>query len=174
MGVNVPQLDTFPTREYVQEHSYLGEAVMVRVQYGPVWKEYSKGLTNRRYLLILGALMTVVGVAGFFLGTNPDDLYHLDTGQNIAYLVLGSVALLAGEVWTSGWKRILLGMEGVLITAVGIAGFIVAGGGTGDLGVFSVSLWENVAHVVFGAIALATIFYPRHFRDYSYGTAVSD
>lgn len=147
---------------------------MVRVQYGPVWREYSKGLTNRRYLLVLGALMTVVGVAGFFLGTGPDDLYHLDVGQRIAYLVLGLLALLAGEIWTSGWKRVLLGIQGVLLAGVGVAGFIAGGGGTGDLGMFSVGLWENVAHVVFGGIALVTVFYPRRFRDYSYGTAVSD
>lgn len=147
---------------------------MVRVQYGPVWREYSKGLTNRRYLLVLGALMTIVGAVGFFLGTDSEDVYHLDTGQSIAYLVLGLMALLAGEVWTSSWKRVLLGMEGALLTGVGIAGFIVAGGGIGDLGMFSVNLWENVAHVVFGAIALATVLYPRRFRDYSYGTAVSD
>ena len=147
---------------------------MVRVQYGPVWREYSKGLTNRRCLMGLGALMTVVGVAGLVLGTGPDDLYHLDIGQSIAYLVLGVIALLAGEVWTSSWKRTLLGIEGLLITVVGIAGFIVAGGGSGDLGIFSVGVWENVAHVVFGAIAMVTVLYPRRFRDYSYGTAVSD
>ncbi len=147
---------------------------MVKVQYGPVWKEYSKGLTNRRALMVLGALMTVVGVVGFFVGTEPGDLFHLDMGQNIAYLVLGLTALLAGETWTSSWKRSFLGVQGVLLTGVGIAGFIVAGGGDGDLGIFSVSLWENIAHVVFGAIALATVVYPRHFRDYSYGTAVSD
>ena len=147
---------------------------MVKVQYGPVWKEYSKGLTNRRALMVLGALMTVVGVVGFFVGTEPGDLFHLDMGQNIAYLVLGLTALLSGETWTSGWKRSFLGVQGVLLTGVGIAGFIVAGGGDGDLGIFSVALWENIAHVVFGAIALATVLYPRHFRDYSYGTAVSD
>ena len=147
---------------------------MVRVQYGPMWREYSKGLTNRRYLLVLGALMTVVGVAGFFLGTDAEDLYHIDVGQSIAYLVLGLTALLAGEVWTSSWKRVLLGLQGALLTGVGIAGFIAAGGGTGDLGMFSVSLWENTAHVVFGAVALVTVLYPRRFRDYSYGTAVSD
>ena len=147
---------------------------MVRVQYGPVWREYSKGVTNRRYLLVLGALMTVVGVAGFFLETGPDDLYHLDVGQSIAYLVLGLLALLAGEVWTSSWKRVFLGIQGVLLVGVGVAGFIAGGGGSGDLGMFSVGLWESVAHVVFGGIALATVFYPRRFRDYSYGTAVSD
>ena len=147
---------------------------MVRVQYGPVWREYSKGLTNRRYLMVLGALMTVVGVVGFFLGTDSEDLYHIDIGQSIAYLVLGLTALLAGEVWTSSWKRALLALEGVFLVGVGIAGFIVAGGGTGDLGMFSVTLWENIAHMLFGVLALATVLYPRRFRDYSYGTAVSD
>ena len=147
---------------------------MVRVQYGPIWKEYSKGLTNRRYLLILGILMAAVGVAGFFLDTNASDLYHLETGQSVAYLVLGLVALLAGEVWTSSWKRALLGVEGALITGFGVTGFIAGGSETADLGIFTVGLWENIAHVVFGAIALVTVFYPRKFRDYSYGTAVSD
>ena len=147
---------------------------MVRVQYGPVWKQYPKGLTNRRALMALGTLMTVVGVAGFFIGTEKGDLYHLDIGQNIAYLVLGLVALLSGETWTSSWKRTFLGVEGVLLAGVGVAGFIVAGGGDGTLGIFSVTLWENITHVLFGALALGTVMYPRHFRDYSYGTAVSD
>ena len=147
---------------------------MVRVQYGPVWKQYPKGLTNRRALMALGTLMTVVGVAGFFIGTEKGDLYHLDIGQNIAYLVLGLVALLSGETWTSSWKRTFLGVEGVLLAGVGVAGFIVAGGGDGTLGIFSVTLWENITHVLFGALALGTVRYPRDFRDYSYGTAVSD
>ena len=147
---------------------------MVRVQYGPVWKQYPKGLTNRRALMALGTLMTVVGVAGFFIGTEKGDLYHLDIGQNTAYLVLGLVALLSGETWTSSWKRTFLGVEGVLLAGVGVAGFIVAGGGDGTLGIFSVTLWENITHVLFGALALGTVMYPRHFRDYSYGTAVSD
>jgi len=148
---------------------------MVRVQYGPVWKHYSKGLTSRRALLLFGALMTGAGIAGFFVGTEPGDLYHLDTGQNVAYLVMGVASLLVGEVWTSSWKRAFLGLEGVFLVGVAIAGFAVAGGEGHDLGMFDVEHpWENVAHLVVGAVFLATVFYPRRFRDYSYGTAVSD
>ena len=148
---------------------------MVRVQYGPVWKHYSKGLTNRRTLLLLGTLMTAVGVVGFFVDTKAGDLYHLDTGQNIAYVVMGLAALLVGEVWTSSWKRAFLGLEGAFLLSIAIAGFAIASGSDHDLGMFDVEHpWENVAHTVFGGAFLFTALYPRRFRDYAYGTAVSD
>lgn len=71
---------------------------MVMVTYGGVTKRYTKGLTNRRALLVFGLLLAVVGVAGFFLGTKPGDAYHLDTSQSIFYIVLGLISLFAGEV----------------------------------------------------------------------------
>ena len=148
---------------------------MVVVKYGPVVKRYNKGLTSRRTLLFFGLLMAAVGVAGFFVDSQPGDLYHLDRGQNIAYLVMGAASLLVGEVWTSDWKRVFLGIEGVFLAGVGVAGFAIAGGEGHDLWMFDVEHpWENVTHLVFGVLILATVLYPRRFRDYAYGTAVSD
>ena len=102
------------------------EAKGITVSYGPITKNYAKGLTNRRCLLIFGALLTVAGIAGFFLGTSPQDLYHMDLGQSIAYLALGVAALYVGEVWNSEYKRVFLGLEGLFFLAVGVAGFILS------------------------------------------------
>ena len=152
---------------------------MVRVQYGPVWREYSKGLTNRRYLMVLGALMTVVGVVGFFLGTDSEDLYHIDIGQSIAYLVMGVFTWYVGEVWNSPIKRGYNVVIGAFFAAIAIAGFIMsavqdASNGS-NLYLFYVSHpWENATHLTIGVIFLATALYRRRFREYSVGSAASD
>ncbi len=155
------------------------EAKGITVSYGPVTKSYAKGLTNRRCLLIFGALLTAVGVAGFFLGTGPNDLYHMDLGQSIAYLVLGVVSLYVGEVWNSEYKRVFLGLEGLVFLAVGVIGFLMSpfmgSANYINLGMFTVQHpWENAAHLTLGVIFLTTALYPRRFRDYSYSSNVSD
>ena len=155
------------------------EAKGITVSYGPVTKHYAKGLTNRRCLLVFGALLTVVGIAGFFLGTSPRDLYHLELGQNIAYLVLGVLALYVGEVWNSEYKRVFLGLEGLFFLVIGAVGFVMSpfmgAAASVNLGIFTVQHpWENAAHLTLGVIFLATVLYPRRFRDYSYSTNASD
>ena len=148
---------------------------MVAVKYGPITKYYAKGLTVRRTLLIFGLLLAAVGVAGFFLESNAGDAFHLDTGQNITYLIIGLASLYVGAVWSSESKRIFLGIAGVLFFGVAIAGFAIAGGESHDLGIFDVqNPWENIVHVVLGLLFLSVVFYPRRFRDYSVGPNVSD
>ena len=148
---------------------------MVVLKYGPVTRHYAKGITNRRALLGLGFLLTAVGGAGFFVDSRPGDAYYLDTGQNIAYLVIGLASLVVGEVWSSEWKRAFLGLEGLFFLGVAIAGFAVSGSEGHNLGIFNVEHpWENVAHLLLGLIALGVVLYPRRFRDYSLGTNVSD
>ena len=148
---------------------------MVTVKYGPVTKHYSKGLTTRRTLLIFGLVLAAVGVAGFFIDSQAGDAYHLDTGQNVAYLVIGLASLLVGEVWSSESKRIFLGAVGVFFLGVAIAGFAISGGEGHDLGIFnSEHPWENVVHLLLGLLFIGVVFYPRRFRDYSIGTNVSD
>ena len=148
---------------------------MVAVKYGPITKYYAKGLTVRRTLLIFGLLLAAVGVAGFFLESSAGDAFHLDTGQNITYLIIGLASLYVGEVWSSESKRVFLGIVGVLFLGVAIAGFAIAGGVSHDLGIFDVqNPWENMVHVVLGLLFLSVVFYPRRFRDYSVGTNVSD
>ena len=148
---------------------------MVAVKYGPITKYYAKGLTVRRTLLIFGLLLAAVGVAGFFLESSAGDAFHLDTGQNITYLIIGLASLYVGEVWSSESKRVFLGIVGVLFLGVAIAGFAIASGESHDLGIFDVqNPWENMVHVVLGLLFLSVVFYPRRFRDYSVGTNVSD
>ena len=148
---------------------------MVAVKYGPITKYYAKGLTVRRTLLIFGLLLAAVGVAGFFLESNAGDAFHLDTGQNITYLIIGLASLYVGEVWSSESKRIFLGIAGVLFFGVAIAGFAIAGGESHDLGIFDVqNPWEKIVHVVLGLLFLGVVFYPRRFRDYSFASNVSD
>ena len=145
------------------------------VNYGGVTRRYSKGLTVRRTLLIFGLGLTALGVAGFFVESQPGDLFHLDTGQNIAYLVTGLAALLVGELWSSEWKRYFLGLEGVFFLVVAIAGFAISGGNSHDLGIFDVEHpWENIVHLLLGLLFAGAVLYPRRFRDYSVGTSVSD
>ena len=149
------------------------------VTYGGVIKRYSKGLTSRRCLLIFGLVLAVAGVAGFFVPSQPGDLYTMGVGQSIAYLVIGLASLYVGEVWNSGFKRVFAGVVGVFFLAVAIAGFVFSyyiDSRLGiDLWIFSVEHpWENTAHLILGVVFLGTALYPRRFRDYSFGTNVSD
>ena len=149
------------------------------VTYGKITKHYAKGLTNRRCLLIFGAILTVVGIVGFFVSSNPQDLFELGGGQSTVYLVLGLASLLVGEVWNSEFKRVFLGIEGLFFLVVAIAGFIASGNVNSDfginLGVFHVQHpWENAAHLMLGVIFAGTALYPRRFRDYSFASRVSD
>ncbi len=151
----------------------------ITVQYGPVTKHYAKGLTNRRALLIFGALLAVVGIIGFFIKGQPTDQYHMDLGQSIAYLALGLSSLYVGEVWNSEYKRVFLGLEGLFFLVVAIAGFVLAAlvehSQGVNLGIFTVQHpWENAAHLILGVILLGTALYPRRFRDYPYSSNASD
>ncbi len=151
----------------------------IMVQYGPITKHYAKGLTNRRCLLIFGFLLAAAGIAGFFVDSRPGDLYHLNLGQSILYLVLGLASLYVGEVWNSEYKQVFLGIEGVFFFGIGVAGFIIsalAANPTGPgLWLFSINQpWENMAHLLLGLVFLGASLYPRRFRDYSYGPNVSD
>ena len=144
------------------------------VSYGGVTKRYSKGLTNRRCLLIFGLVLAVAGVVGFIVDTEAGGLYDLGAGQSAAYLIMGVASLIVGEVWNSDWKRVFLGVEGLFFLVVAIAGYAI-GGSSGDLGIFTVgNPWENLAHLLLGLTFLGTALYPRRFRDYSFGSSVSD
>jgi MFS family permease len=149
------------------------------VTYGGVVMRYSKGLTSRRCLLIFGLVLVVAGVAGFFVPSQPGGLFTMGVGQSIAFLVIGLSSLYVGEVWNSEYKRIFIGVVGVFFLAVAIAGFVstlFVDHSLGiDLWVFSVEHpWENTAHLILGVIFGGTALYPRRFRDYSFGTNVSD
>ena len=151
----------------------------ITVQYGPITQHYARGLTNRRALLIFGALLAVVGIVGFFVNGQPTDLYHMGLGQSIAYLVLGLAALYVGEVWNSEYKRVFLGIEGLFFLVIAIVGFILAAqvdhSQGVNLGIFTVQHpWENAAHLTLGVILLGSALYPRRFRDYPYSSNASD
>ena len=149
------------------------------VSYGGVVKRYSKGLTSRRCLLIFGLILAIGGVTGFLVPSKPGDPYTMGVGQSISYLVIGLASLYVGEVWNSEYKRIFAGAIGVFFLAVAIAGFVYSHYVDSSLGidlwVFNVEHpWENIAHILLGVIYAGTSLYPRRFRDYSYGTNVSD
>ena len=60
------------------------------VSYGGVVKRYTKGLTSRRCLLVFGLVLAVAGIAGFFVPTQPGDVYTMGVDQSIAFLVIGA------------------------------------------------------------------------------------
>mgnify|MGYP001467046751 FL=1 len=151
----------------------------VVVTYGGVTQRYSKGITNRRCQLIMAAILTAAGVAGFLVPSSAGAMYDIGIGQSIAYIVMGVFTWYVGEVWNSPVKRGYNIVIGAFFLGVGIAGFVMAAGNDNSLGInlhmFYVSHpWENAAHLTIGVIFLATALYRRRFREYSVGSAVSD
>ena len=149
------------------------------VTYGGVTQRYTKGITNRRCQLIMSAILTAAGIAGFFVPSSAGAMFDIGIGQSIAYIVMGVFTWYVGEVWNSPIKRGYNVVIGAFFLGIAIAGFVMAAVGDSSAGtnlyLFYVSHpWENAAHLTIGVIFMATALYRRRFREYSVGSATSD
>ena len=114
----------------------------------------------RTYALIIGWLLTAVGIVGFFfpagllLGVLEVNVLH-----NIVHVVTGLVALFFGYYMTGHYSRTFdqwLGIVYAIITVVGVA---TAGlGAASILGILPVNLADNVLHLAVAVTALAAGF----------------
>ena len=111
---------------------------------------------EKSYALILGVVLTVIGILGFIpgltTGGNLLGIFAVDTVHNIVHLMTGIVGLAAGlspNLQYARWYALAFGVVYGLVT---IIGFIQ---GTTVLGLFVVNVWDNVLHLVIAASALA-------------------
>jgi len=113
----------------------------------------------RLYASVVGALLTILGIVGFFYSGSfgsPGEvdralgLFDVNGWGNVLHLVTGLVGLVAARYVARAYA---LG-AGVLYTVVAIWGFAI-GGGEAILTIIPVNAPENVLHLLLGLAGLA-------------------
>ena len=102
---------------------------------------------------ILGIVLVLVGVAGFFVDGNL--LYfQVDTVHNIVHLLSGVVAIAAASSGES-YSRMYLIVFGLVYGVVTIVGFVNGGD---ILGLFRVNDADNYLHAAIAVVCLGVGF----------------
>lgn len=123
-------------------------------------------MNPKQFLQFGGAILVVLGVIGLlpvFTKANTP-WFYLDTGENVAHIGLGIVAIAAAYLLTDpGMQKWLVAVVGVVALFVGAYGFVVMG--APEPNAFGVSNLEspadNLLHLVVGAWALYAAFVGR-------------
>lgn len=104
--------------------------------------------------MVLGVVLTLVGIAGFFLA--PEGMllwFEVDTIHNVVHILSGVVALaVAGN---PAYARLYLIVFGVVYGAVTLLGFTMGGD---ILGLFHANDADNYLHAAIAIICLAVGF----------------
>lgn len=111
----------------------------------------------KQFLQIGGAVLLLLGIAGLILpdGQILGEAWYLTTGENVAHLALGIVALVASFMLDSKMQKMLTMVVAVVAIFFGIYGFVVAG--AEPLNTFGLANlenpYDNVLHLLVGAWA---------------------
>lgn len=104
---------------------------------------------------LLGLVLTLAGIAGFFVG-DMLFMFHVDTTHNVVHLASGLAGLFAfgSSQLYSRWYLILLGLVYGVVTILGFA--------TGEIaGLFMVNAADNYLHLAIAAVCLIVGFGSR-------------
>jgi len=129
------------------------------------WREML--FSPRGFLITGGAVLTLLGVIGFFALNSPTlDFFWLDSAENYAHLALGIVALAA--VFVPGlndalkpYYRWIVILVGIIALFFGVYGFILPAGSPAapnTFGLANLELGDNLLHLVVAAWAFAAAF----------------
>jgi hypothetical protein len=103
---------------------------------------------------ILGIVLTVVGVAGFFVQGGMLLFFEVDTTHNVVHLLSGVVALLAVKK-SEAYATLYLKVFGAVYALVTVVGFAMGGD---ILGLFHVNVADNYLHAAIAIASLAVGF----------------
>ena len=113
----------------------------------------------RLYATVVGAVLTIVGIIGFFYSSdfgspgNVDDMvgiFAVNGWDNVLHLATGLLGL-AAAAYTARTYALALGL---LYVVAALWGFIV-GSGDAILGLFPIDTADNILHLILGVIGLA-------------------
>lgn len=98
---------------------------------------------------ILGAVLTLVGIAGFVTG-DPLLVFKIDNVHNVVHLLSGLVALgaAATSMKYARWYLIVFGVVYGLVTVLGFVS------GTDVLGLFEINTADNYLHLAIAVVSL--------------------
>lgn len=117
-------------------------------------------MNPKQFLTLGGAVLVLVAVLGFvgIIGPTPDkslfgEAWWFDTGENVAHLVLGVVALGAAFVADAKSQKLLTQVVAIVALFFGLYGFVA----TGPNNAFGLANLENpldnVLHLAIAAWA---------------------
>jgi hypothetical protein len=123
--------------------------------------------TPRGFLIVGGAVLLLLGLVGF-LNIFTTNVFYLTSGENIAHVVLGLVALAA--VFVPGLKdtlapyyRWIVILVGVIALFFGVYGFLVPAGNPptslNTFGLANLEIVDNLIHLVVAAWAFLAAFW---------------
>lgn len=126
-------------------------------------------MNPKQFLTIGGAILVLLGIVGLLgvFNQTATPWFWLDTGENVAHLFLGAVALAA--VFVPGlnsalapyYKPIVI-LVGIIALFFGVYGFVVAGAAAPNtFGLTNLeSPADNLLHLIVGVWALAAALLP--------------
>jgi hypothetical protein len=122
-------------------------------------------MNPKQFLLIGGAILLILGVVGLlpiFTEQNTP-WFQLDSGENVAHIGLGVVALAAWYLLKDpNAQKWLVAVVGILGLATGLLGFVLPAGDEMHRNFFGLANLEspadNVLHLVVGVWALYAAF----------------
>ncbi|MFN8159899.1 MAG: DUF4383 domain-containing protein [Solirubrobacterales bacterium] len=112
----------------------------------------------RLYATLVGGILLVVGIVGFFYGSSfgspgkVDELFGLlDTNGwlNLLHLLTGALGLLMAGY---GARQYAIGL-GVVYVVIAVWGFVI-GSGAAMLGLIPLDAADNVAHLILGLLGI--------------------
>ncbi len=103
---------------------------------------------------VLGVVLILVGVLGFFMPSPLLGIFAVDTVHNLIHVVSGAVALIAAGTGEQN-SRMYLIVFGLIYGLVTVLGFVME---SPLLGLISVNMADNYLHLVIAAVSLAVGF----------------
>lgn len=113
------------------------------------------------YAGLIGAVLVVVGILGFFYSSSFGDpgevdavlgVFDVNAWHNIVHIASGALGLLAFMAGLAASRTYALAF-GVIYVVVAIWGFVI-GGGESILGFIPVNSEDNVLHVILGVLGI--------------------
>jgi hypothetical protein len=118
---------------------------------------------GKRFDIILGLILTLVGVLGFFPNLTPGDrlfgLFMVDTAHNIVHLLSGMILLGVGFGGSEVLARQTALVFGMIYAIVTILGFL---GINPVFGFIMVNSPDNILHLLISVSALAVGLAKQH------------
>lgn len=122
--------------------------------------------TPRGFLIVGGTVLLLLGIVGY-LGIFKLDVFYLTTGENVAHVALGLVALAA--VFVPGlnttltpYYRWLVILVGVIALFFGVYGFLLPAGNPptvlNTFGLANLEIVDHLIHLVVAAWAFLAAF----------------
>lgn len=109
----------------------------------------------KRFAIIFGAILLVIGIAGFVPALTPDGrifgIFAVDAMHNVVHIVTGLAAIacaMASELAARTFFRIF----GVVYGLIAVLGFMT--GGDGQVMGMAMNMADHVLHVGIAAISL--------------------